>query len=132
MEKARSEAAKYSAVWSHDAYRKVAPGEHHVQKFLELAKPRKDHVLCDFGCGTGRGALAIAAYSDVSVVGVDFASNCLDGEVREQLGERFRFVEHDLTTPLKESFDYGFCTDVLEHIPTEDVDKVLVNIFTAA
>src|SRR5512139_3224787 len=126
------EAAKYEAVWKHDAYRQVAPGEHHVQKFLEIARPRRDHVLCDFGCGTGRGALSIATHTDLSVVGVDFAANCLDREVREQLGERFRFLQHDLTTPLKETFDYGFCTDVLEHIPPEDVDKVLTNIFVSS
>jgi len=48
------------------------------------------------------------------------------------LGERFRFLRHDLTTKLEEKFDYGYCTDVLEHIPPEDVDKVLLNICTAA
>lgn len=64
--------------------------------------------------------------------GIDFAGNCLDPAVREQLGERFRFVEHDLTIPLGEKFAYGFCTDVLEHIPTKDVRTVLSNIFVAA
>ena len=132
MDAARSEAAKYAAVWSHDAYRRVAPGEHHVEKFLEVARPGRNRVLCDFGCGTGRGALAIVARTDLSVVGVDFAANSLDRDVRDQLGERFRFLQHDLTTPLDEQFDYGFCTDVLEHIPPQDVERVLTNIGLAA
>ena len=131
MDQARSEAAKYAAVWQHDAYRQVAPGESHVEQFLRLARPQRHHVVCDFGAGTGRAALKIAALADVSVVGVDLAGNCLDREVRDQLGERFRFRQHDLTTPLNETFDFGFCTDVLEHIPPEDVDNVLVNIFTS-
>jgi hypothetical protein len=42
-----------------------------------------------------------------------------------------RFVEHDLTQPITQSATYGFCTDVLEHIPTEDVDKVLDNCLAA-
>jgi hypothetical protein len=41
------------------------------------------------------------------------------------------FVEHDLTKPLDLRATYGFCTDVLEHIPTEDVDKVLDNCLSA-
>src|SRR5512139_2210554 len=127
-----SEAQKYDAVWQHDAYRRVAPGEHHVERFIDLARPQRHHVVCDFGCGTGRGAFKIAALADVSVVGVDFAGNSLDPAVREHLGERFRFVRHDLTAPLNETYDFGFCTDVLEHIPPEDVDKVLTNIGTAA
>ena len=65
-------------------------------------------------------------------MGVDFAANCLDEGVREQLGERFRFRQHDLTTALGETFDYGYCTDVLEHIPPKDVKKVLRNIATAS
>ena len=126
------EAAKYTEVWKHEAYRQVAPGVRYVNQFIELAKPGRDCVLGDFGCGTGRGAATIASLTDMAVVGIDFAENCLDREVREQLGERFRFLRHDLTTELKEKFDYGYCTDVLEHIPPENVDVTIRNIITAA
>jgi SAM-dependent methyltransferase len=132
VDTARSEAAKYAEIWSHDAYRKVAPGEHHVQRFIELARPRSGHVLCDFGCGTGRGALKIASLTDLSVTCLDFAGNSLDPEVRSRLGERFRFLQHDLTHPVGERFDYGFCTDVLEHIEPENVGRVLFNICASA
>jgi hypothetical protein len=60
---------------------------------------------------------------------VDFADNCLDEDIRPMLetqAHALRFVEHDLTEPLTQSATYGFCTDVLEHIPTEDVDKVWI------
>ena len=127
-----AEQSKYEAVWAHDAYRRVAPGEHHVQRFIELARPQHHHVLCDFGCGTGRGAFALAALTDVSVLAVDFAANCLDADVRAALSERFRFRQHDLNTPLGEKVDFGYCTDVLEHLPESSVDTVLRNIFVAA
>jgi len=122
----------YEALWAHDAYRIIAPGEHHVQRFIDFARPRTHHVVCDFGCGTGRGAYALAALHNLSVCAVDFASNCLDDGVRESLGERFRFLQHDLTTALDERFDFGYCTDVLEHIDPADVDTVLKNIGTSA
>jgi hypothetical protein len=63
---------------------------------------------------------------------VDFASNCLDEDVQELVDKSvIKFVEHDLTKPLDLRATYGFCTDVLEHIPTEDVDKVLNNCLNA-
>ena len=119
----------YEKVWQHDAYRVVAPGEHHATKFLELAKPHQGATVADFGAGTGRGAARIALLSQTSVCAVDFAANCLDDGV---LGERVRFLQHDLTKPLEDKFDFGFCTDVLEHIAPQDVDRVLTNIGSSA
>ena len=132
MDAQRTEQSKYEAMWAHDAYRAVAPGEHHADRFLDLARPRPDHTVCDFGCGTGRGALRIRLLSGASVSAVDFTDNCLDPDIRLRLGEGFRFVRADLSDPLTERFSYGYCTDVLEHIPPQDVEKVLTNIGLAA
>jgi hypothetical protein len=41
-------------------------------------------------------------------------------------------VQHDLTAALAERFDFGFCADVLEHVPPADVERVLWNIGTAS
>ena len=128
----RTEQSKYTTMWDHAAYRRVAPGESHVEQFLRLYRPAPDHVLCDFGAGTGRAALRLARDTGLPVTCLDFAANSLDAEVRAQLGERLRFRQHDLTTPVGEKFDAGFCTDVLEHIKPSEVDCVLANIFTAA
>ena len=63
---------------------------------------------------------------------VDFAINCLDPDVKDLidsgLDDWISFVEHDLTQPIDLRSDYGFCCDVMEHIPEEDVDAVLTNI----
>ena len=127
-----SNASLYQEVWKHDAYRVVAPGETIAEQFLKLASPQRHHKVIDFGCGTGRGAYKIRRYAGCSVVLADFAINCLDAEVRSALdGNQFRFVEHDLTKPFGEFADFGYCTDVLEHIEPTEVDCVLANILSS-
>ena len=42
------------------------------------------------------------------------------------------FVQWDLTNPIPMEADYGICTDVMEHIPTEDVFRVITNIMESA
>lgn len=124
---ANLERIKYEQLWNTQAYRHVAPGEFLAGEFIRLAKPRAHQLVYDFGCGTGRGAAYIAQHCNV--VGFDFADNCLDKSVRGQ----FEFVQHDLTRPVDRPVaDFGYCTDVMEHIPTEDVPTVLTNITSAA
>ena len=120
------EQAKYEALWSKfPQYRASAPGEHLAAHFLQVASPGRDALVYDFGCGTGRGAALIGEHC--RVVGFDFAAGCLDP------GIDIEFRQHDLTEPVPGPVaDYGYCTDVLEHIAPEDVDRVLVNILAAA
>ena len=121
-------AALYERMWQHDAYRQVAPGEHLAYRFVELAKP--DERVIDFGSGTGRGAALIHAFANVPVLALDFAANSMDEDVRRIDGIEFR--RHDLREPVGEFAEHGYCTDVLEHIAPEDVDRVLRNVLTAA
>lgn len=135
VQKTDNEAEKYRRMWEFDSYRKYAPGEHVVNDFLKQARPKQGDTVIDFGAGTGRGALMISLLSGVDVTMVDFASNCLDKDVRDMLpaqSHAFRFVEADLRKPIPVSAKYGFCTDVMEHIPPEDVDAVLDNILKSA
>lgn len=118
------EAEKYRLMWSQPAYRDFAPGEVCAAKFLEIAKP--DGMVIDFGCGTGRGALKIHAVG-LPVLLVDFTMNSRDEEAM-----RLPFVQWDLSEPMPFSAPFGYCTDVMEHIPPEQVDAVLGNIFRSA
>jgi trans-aconitate methyltransferase len=121
----------YEKMWKHEDYRKVAPGEHYVYRFVEWAKPPEDSRIIDFGCGTGRGALLLQILTTSHILALDFASNCMDKNVKA-LG-LVTFRQHDLREPLQENIhDFGYCTDVLEHIAPEDVETVLRNIFVSA
>ena len=118
-----SEAEKYAHLWCYDEYRAVAPGEDCVDDFLKHFEPGK---VIDFGCGTGRPGLRIKE-AGFDVLLVDFTENCRDLEAMT-----LPFLRHDLTQPLPVAAAYGFCTDVLEHIPPPDLETVVQNITAAA
>lgn len=129
------EALKYGRLWQMPQYRAVAPGESLASVFLQVAQPRRGSDVIDFGCGTGRGALVLALVGGCRVTMVDFVRNSLDPEMQEALTTQshvLRFVKHDLEKPLPFAAEYGFCTDVMEHIPPDKVDIVLDNILHAA
>lgn len=129
------EAARYRKAWEREQYRIVSPGEQNAFLFLGQAKPRAGSDVIDFGCGTGRGAFMLALFGGMKVTMLDFAENCLDKEVREALttqADRLSFKVADLTKPLSVTATYGYCCDVMEHIPTEDVPTVLRNILLVA
>lgn len=128
-----AEADKYRAMWDRPEYRAVAPGEDAAMTFLREARLKPGAEVIDFGAGTGRGAALISRAGQARVLMLDFAANCLDDEVRAHLdGSSLKFRRHDLTQPVPWQAEYGYCTDVMEHLPPEQVDQVLVNILQAA
>jgi hypothetical protein len=128
------EAAKYGRLWTMPEYRQVAPGETWALTFIQQARPARGAEVIDFGCGTGRGAVHLAVLGDLRVTMVDFVNNCLDPDVVAALATQpaFRFVKADLERGPLPHAAYGYCTDVLEHIPPDKVELVLNNILTAA
>ena len=117
-----SEVEKYQAMWQTPLYREVAPGEAFAPHFVQIADPKLTDVIVDFGCGTGRGGKKIADLTRCEVQLVDFAENCRDE------GNNLPFTVADLTKPIGISGNIGYCTDVMEHIPPEDVPDVIKNI----
>lgn len=119
-----TEAAKYERMWQHAGYRNFSPGADCVPTFIERVRP--SGTVVDFGCGTGRASLRMAAVGLKPVL-VDFAGNCRDPQALE-----LPFHQLDLGEPIPLRADYGFCADVMEHIPPALVDRVIWNIMTAA
>lgn len=119
-----TEREKYQLMWSLPAYRIASPGEQLVDKFIDIVKP-KDNII-DFGCGTGRAAVRLAE-KGYSMILMDFTDNCRDEEA-----QKLPFVQWDLTKPIPIHAHYGFCTDVMEHIPPNDVETVIKNIMDSS
>jgi len=123
-----SEQEKYQLMWQYDVYREVSPGENvvdlFIKRFLSIFKP--NGKIIDFGCGTGRAALKLAELGH-KVILIDFTDNCRDNEA---LG--LPFIQWDLTNELPTNAPHGLCTDVMEHIPPDDVETVIKNIMNAA
>ena len=122
---------KYEKMWDIPQYRDTAPGEFFVDHFIKTARPKPTDTIIDFGCGTGRAALTLSKFAKVRML--DFTANSLDDSVREALGENLTFEQHDLTKAIPGKIArLGYNTDVMEHIPPDDVKKVLANILLAA
>lgn len=124
---ATAERQKYEKIWNNKNYRLVAPGESFVLPFIKSVRPKKGSTIYDYGTGTGRAALFLTLRG-FDVTPLDIAENCMDEEVAERIGDKLQLVNlFDLPEDMPAK-DYGFCTDVMEHIPPEKVDTVLGNI----
>lgn len=122
-----SEREKYERLWAMPEYRVTAPGEACVYEFVRAAKPAAYSTVLDLGCGTGRASVAMNNEHALCPMLVDFTDNSRDPEARY-----LPFWKCDLAEPLPVHAEYGFCTDVMEHIPSADTETVLTNIFASA
>lgn len=116
-----AEVDKYTEMWNHPSYRAFAPGEHYVGTFLDLVAERRG-TLIDFGCGTGRGGLKLSK-EGFYVTLVDFTENS-----RDEAARALPFKQADVTLPMHLRASFGYCTDVMEHLPTDMVGSAIHNI----
>lgn len=109
---------KYWRMWQHKEYRRNSPGERQATLFRSRIVPERGDTLIDLGCGTGRAGAALAA-KGFNVTLFDLVNAVDDG-----IG--LPFIEGNIWD-LRElpKFDWIFCTDVLEHVPPEQVDNTL-------
>lgn len=119
---ALAERAKYLAVWQRPEYRKVSPGMLECERAYLICGMKPGETLVDFGAGPCRAAKWFMDRG-LRVLAIDFAPNA-----REHAD--VPFVEACLweIPDAVEAADYGFCTDVMEHIPEAKVPVVLANI----
>lgn len=130
MDLSESERLKYERMWSFDAYREFSPAEAFLDEFMKVATPPRGATINDYGCGSGR-ADVIMGIRGLRVTAIDFASNCLDDDVRQifEIQKPLKFVEANLwDKPVWPHASLGYCCDVMEHIPEEKIDDVLKNI----
>lgn len=119
---AQEERAKYEAVWKHKQYRKVSPGMLECERAWQLCGMKAGDTLIDYGAGPCR---ASKWFQDrgLDVLAIDIADNARETEEVQFL----KACLWDLPAQVPAS-DYGFCTDVMEHIPPVHVAAVLNGI----
>lgn len=114
----KSEKDKYTKMWRRPEYREYSPGLEGIKDVLRHhMKVQKGDTAYDYGCGEGlvvdylnqRGVIATGL--DLVAVHPDTVEVCLWDLPRDM--------------PVN---DFGFCFDVMEHIPTEKVDDVFAGI----
>lgn len=134
------EREKYQAAWAIDGYAAHSPGERCLPIFLDMIGDLKGFVpsVLDAGCGSGKGALALKAQGfdvvmcDLTPDGLveeakalPFVSACLWDDLQRRLIRR-SWERVDM------KFDYVYCCDVLEHIPTPFTMLVISRLLEVA
>jgi SAM-dependent methyltransferase len=110
---AQREAALYEDVWSLPKYHDYSPGLVAIPRFERLTGAKAPASVADFGCGAGVAGVALAERGyrvtlvDHTPAGLVPAAKALE------------FHERSLWRFPSCYVDYGFCVDVLEHLPTE-------------
>lgn len=128
---AEQEAAKYAEVWtSIDKYKDHSPGLENVERFMRVVEPEKGSELIDIGCGAGVAGLEFKKLG-LDVWYLDITDAGLEPEV-----DRGRFIQGPLWSEWRQNkqgrgWKYGFCCDVMEHIPPEYTMLVIDRILAA-
>lgn len=115
------EREKYVAIWERPEYRKVSPGMLECERAFAVMEMKKGKTLLDFGAGPAR-ATKWFCDQGIKATAIDFAPNAQETDVK--------FVDAclwDMPASIKPA-EYGFCTDVMEHIHRDKVDAVLTGI----
>lgn len=120
------EQSKYEEIWTHDAYRKEAPGAAFVDDAFDRLGMQSGESLIDYGSGTGRASFAFSEYKGMNVTAVDFADNAFECATGLGYIDFVHACLWDLPAGLES--DWAYCTDVMEHIPIEKVEAVIAGI----
>lgn len=118
------EQEKYEEIWNRPEYRRTSPGMRECALAFEGLRMKAGDTLLDFGSGP---CLATKWFRDqgLDAKGVDFARNASsEPSVPVYLSCLWEMDAHDIP-PAK----FGFCSDVMEHIPEEKVLDVFRGIF---
>lgn len=129
-----TEKSKYEKIWDHPRYRIHSPGENSLKAFRSIINPPPGSRVVDFGSGCGRASLQLARDGH-QVRMIDLTEKSMDDDVHTAVDNNFNgmsFMEGsiwDITVPMDDlSGDYGYCCDVMEHIPPKYVMQTLSNI----
>ncbi len=122
---------KYRRIWAKPQYSEVSPGEMMVPLFAKVSRCQPGESVIDLGAGTGRASLKLRELHGLDVTMLDITWDGLEEQLK---GEGFMSPEEPplpngdmkhITSslwadwPRGRTWDYGFCADVMEHMPLE-------------
>lgn len=113
------EREKYEQAWAISAYTERSPAEQYLPVFIERA--HAPATVLDAGAGSGKGAVALRT-AGFRVTMCDCTPEGLVDEAKD-IPFHEAWLWNDLRSVVslnsgRTTFDYVFCCDVLEHVPT--------------
>jgi hypothetical protein len=122
MDTLAQEKAKYEKVWELPAYATHSPGLRHIKDALQWMKPEQGASITDWGSGSGQASDRLHELG-FNVRMVDIAANSYKGKNDIPL-----VIATLWDLPDMPPTDYGFCADVMEHLPPEHIDAAIEGI----
>lgn len=112
-------------MWDVDAYSVNSPGKQLVDYFINIAKPPIPCFILDVGAGAGAGSRELKSRGfHVQAFDITDAAWKHD-DIKLTTGSIWRDMN------FRTKFDFGYCCDVMEHIPQEftalSVSEILRN-----
>jgi hypothetical protein len=106
----KHEQGKYEQIWDLPAYSDNSPGSKYADMFMQITGAQPKDSVIDLGCGAGAGGRALVEHK-LLVTYLDFVQV---PDVPEP------FIQQSLWEPISAgTWKYGFCCDVMEHLPPE-------------
>ena len=122
---ASREAAKYGAVWQFPAYHQSSPGAGFADIFMGVTQARRGQSVVDVGAGAGAGSKALRDRG-LEVTGFDLTAEAWDQDCGIPL------LTGTVWNGIPGAYQYAYCCDMMEHLPTEFVALTVVSILRAA
>ena len=117
----REEYFKYLEIYKRTGHGAIPGPPREAKDFLSRYKLSPGDVIIDFGSGPGYAANYFHE-EGLRVIAIDIAPNAMRDEF---LGKFPLIVSAFWDLPAKLSAKWGYCTDVMEHIPPARIDEVL-------
>lgn len=112
------EQEKYRKAWSIPEYHDFSPGKEMADLFVEISGAKPGETVIDLGCGGGKAGLALQNSYGLKPTFLDFV----------RVDDLEPFIEQPLWHPIPGEWDYGFCCDVMEHLPVEYTTLAIHNM----
>ena len=114
------ERRKYEQMWTFAEYRDDH-ATRHASGALGVLAPKPGDSVIDFGAGAGYASRHLQE-AGLRVLAIDIAGNAMAPEIAARVPI---LVGNMWDIPVDLLADWGFCCDVMEHIPTDRVNDVL-------